>query len=130
MNKELEALSQNNTWTFVKLPPGKRPISCKWVYKIKLKADGSLERYKARLVARGFTQTEGVDYFETYSPVAKVTTIKFILALASCKEWCLHQLDVNNVFLHGDLSEEVYMSLPPGSHHSNSGLVCKLHKSI
>jgi hypothetical protein len=134
MKSELAALELNRTWSIVDLPTGKNPIGCKWVYKIKHNADGSIERYKARLVARGYTQMEGVDYFETFSPVAKLTTVKTLLALACIKGWILEQLDVNNAFLHGDLNEEVYMSLPPGvivpNSGSNSHKVCRLHKSL
>ena len=133
MKTELDSLALNNTWSIVDLPTGKNPIGCRWVYKIKHHADGTIERHKARLVAKRFTQLEGVDYFETFSPVAKLTTVRVLLALAAAKGWFLEQLDVNNAFLHGDLNEEVYMSLPPGfslpnSDHSTK--VCKLHKSL
>ncbi|KAK8653946.1 hypothetical protein V6N13_127927 [Hibiscus sabdariffa] len=114
MKEEILALERNNTWDLVPLPPGKQTIGCKWVYKIKLKSDRSLERYKARLVAKGYTQQPGVDYFDTFSLVAKMTTIRTILTVASAKNWCLQQLDINNAFLHGYLQEEVYMQLPPG----------------
>jgi hypothetical protein len=78
INAELSALSDNNTWTLVNLPSNKRAIGCKWVFKLKLHADGSVERYKARLVAKGFTQTEGIDYLDTFSPVVKMTTVRVL----------------------------------------------------
>ncbi|CAJ2656892.1 unnamed protein product [Trifolium pratense] len=114
MNAELQALQQNKTWIFVDAPPNIKPIGSKWVYKIKHKADGTIERYKARLVAKGYNQVEGVDFFETFSPVAKITTVRTLIALAAINSWHLHQLDVNNAFLHGDLQEDVYMSIPQG----------------
>ncbi|WVZ07545.1 hypothetical protein V8G54_020891 [Vigna mungo] len=114
MNYELYALERNHTWTLVNLPAGKKPISCRWVYRIKHKADGSIDRYKTCLVARGFTQTEGLDYYETFSHVVKITTVRLVLALVAMKKWFLHQLDVDNAFLHGDLIEDVYMKPPPG----------------
>ena len=101
MIAELNALEANNTWILTTLPEGKQPIGCKWVYKVKLKADGSLERYKARLVAKGYTQQEGLDYLETFSPVAKFTSIRLLFAIAVVKGWSLTQLDVNNAFAWG-----------------------------
>jgi len=89
MQKEIEALNNNNTWDLVDLPAGKRTISSKWVYKVKLKSDGTLERFKARLVIRGFTQQYGVDYQEVFSPVVKMSTIRSVIALAASKEWPL-----------------------------------------
>lgn len=128
MSKEIYALEQNNTWILVDLPSDQHCIGCKWVYKIKFKADGSVERYKARLVAKGYTQEEGLDYFDTFSPVAKITTVRVLLAIASVKNWHIHQLDVNNAFLHGDLDETVYMLPPPG--YTDTNKVCKLTKSL
>jgi hypothetical protein len=130
MNNEIQALELNNTWTVVDLPSSKQAIGCKWVYKVKLKSDGTVERYKARLVAKGYTQCEGLDYYETFSPVAKLTTVRTLLAVASARNWHLHQLDVNNAFLHGDLHEEVYMTMPPGFGRKGESKVCKLHKSL
>ena len=89
MTAKIVALEANQTWTLTPLPTGKKPIECKWVYKIKYKADGSIERYKARLVAKGFTQKEGVDYFETFSPVAKMVSVKVLLVVVAIKGWFL-----------------------------------------
>ncbi|GAU29576.1 hypothetical protein TSUD_153260 [Trifolium subterraneum] len=130
MKTELQALQQNNTWTIVYLPPEAKPIGSKWVYKIKRKSDGSIERYKARLVAKGYNQVEGIYYFETFSPVAKMTTIRVVLAIASMQNWFIHQLDVNNAFFHGDLCEDVYMKIPQGLEGFSDDKVCKLTKSL
>jgi hypothetical protein len=103
MHPEIDALNQNNTWIFVDPPANIKPIGSKWVYKVEHKADGSIERYKARLVAKGYNQIEGLDFFDTFSPVAKITTVRTLIALASIKSWHLNQLDVNNAFLHREL---------------------------
>ena len=116
MDKEIKALEVNNTWTLAPLPPGKTAIGCKWVYRIKYFPNGSIERYKARLVAKGFTQKLGLDYFETFSLVTKSVSVRIVLSLAVVKGWVLHQMDINNAFLHGDLVEDVYMSLLLGFH--------------
>jgi hypothetical protein len=111
---EIDALEANHTWTLTAFPPNKKLIGCKWVYKIKYNPDGTVERYKAQLVAKGYNQQEGLDYTETFAPVAKLVTVRVLLALATTHNWHLHQLDVNNAFLHGDLDEDVYMHLPLG----------------
>ena len=102
MDKEIHALEKTSTWVLTSLPDVKRHIHCKWVYKVKLNPDGSVERYKARLVEKGYTQREGLDFLETFSPVAKTVSARVLIALASTKGWPLHQLDINNAFLHRD----------------------------
>ncbi|CAL1377514.1 unnamed protein product [Linum trigynum] len=133
MKEEMNALEENQTWDVVPLPAGVKEIGNKWVYKIKLHADGSLERNKARLVAKGYTQVYGIDFLDTYSPVAKINIVKTFLAVASIKHWILEQLDVSNAFLHGDLVEVVYMKLPLGLEvpsGSNQRMTCRLKKSL
>ncbi|CAN1140144.1 Retrovirus-related Pol polyprotein from transposon TNT 1-94 [Linum perenne] len=130
MQTELQALNDNQTWQIVDCPTGKKPVGCKWVFKVKLHSDGRVERYKARLVAKGFTQIYGVDFLDTFSPVVKMNTVKTLLAVAAVKGWHLEQMDVSNAFLHGDLNEEVFMELPPGSPPHLHGKVCLLQKSL
>nr|KYP60517.1 Retrovirus-related Pol polyprotein from transposon TNT 1-94 [Cajanus cajan] len=131
MDKEIVALEQNQYWIFLTdLPQGKHPIGCKWIYKFKYKADGSIEKYKVRVVAKGYNQQEGEDFFDTFSPIVKYTAIRLILAIATGKQWNLHQLDVNNAFLHGDLKEEVYMIIPLGFKSTKPNQVCKLTKTL
>ena len=130
MEAELQALEENHTWDIVSCPPNVKPIGSKWVYTVKLKSDGSLDRYKARLVALGNKQEYGLDYEETFAPVAKMTTVRTILAIASSKSWPLHQMDVKNAFLNGDVKEEIYMKLPTGMSTTASHEVCKLRRSL
>jgi hypothetical protein len=98
MQEELQALQDNHTWDLVSCPPAVKPIGCKWVYSIKLRSDGTLDRYKARLVALENRQEYGVDYEETFSPVAKMTTVRTIIAIAASQGWPLHQMDVKMLF--------------------------------
>ncbi|KAJ9550705.1 hypothetical protein OSB04_014750 [Centaurea solstitialis] len=129
--EEMTALRKNDTWSLVKLPNGKETLGCRWLFNIKFNADGSINRYKARLVARGFTQTYGVDYSETFAPVAKLNTVRVLMSLAANENWPLYQLDVKNAFLNGNLEEEVFMDIPSGfQNEKNKGLVCRLKRSL
>ena len=127
MHDELQALQDNHTWDIVSCPAGVKLISCKWVYSIKLRFDGSIERHKARLVALRNRQEYGLDYEETFAPVAKMTIVRIVMAINVSKGWLLHQMDVKNAFLHGDLKEEIFMSPPPGLFPSSSVEVCRLN---
>jgi hypothetical protein len=132
MNSEYQALMNNKTWRLVPSPPkGTNVIGCKWVYKIKHKSDGTIDRYKARLVAKEFKQRYGIDYEDTFSPIVKAATIRLVLSLAVSRGWSLRQLDVQNTFLHGVLEEEVYMHQPLGYvDRTHPTYVCKLDKAL
>ena len=131
MEEEYEALIQNKTWHLVPPSKNKNLIDCKWVYRIKKNADGTIDRYKARLIAKGFKQRYGIDYEDTFSPVVKAATIRVVLAISVSRGWSLRQLDVKNAFLHGVLEEEVYMKQPPGFEDSNvPHYICKLDKAL
>jgi hypothetical protein len=123
---EIDALAKNRTWELVDLPPGRKAVKSKWVFK--LKADG---RYRARLVAKGFTQIPGIDFDETFSPVARFESLRLLLALAALEDWEIHQLDVKSAFLNGVLEEEIYMEQPQGFIIAGQETkVCRLHKAI
>ncbi|GKA76472.1 retrovirus-related pol polyprotein from transposon RE1 [Tanacetum coccineum] len=131
MRKELAALHNNDTWTLVPRPENQNVVGSKWLFRTKFCSDGSIERHKARLVAQGFSQIPGLDYSHTFSPVVKATTVRVVLSLAVIYGWKLHQLDVNNAFLHGHLTERVYMEQPPGFTDSRfPNHVCRLNKAI
>ncbi|KAL3498698.1 hypothetical protein ACH5RR_041430 [Cinchona calisaya] len=129
MNDELQALEQMHTWDLVDLPPEKSAVGCKWVYKIKTHSDGTIERYKARLVAKDFAQEHGIDYEETFAPAARLTSVRSLLAVAAIRRWQLFQMDVKNAFLNGDLVEDVYMKPPLGYDHPTDK-VCKLRRAL
>ena len=129
MKEELDPLSKNHTWDLVTLPSGKFVVGCKWIYKIKSRSDGSIERYKARLVAKSFTQEYEIDYEETFAPVARISSVRALLAVAAVSKWELFQMDIKNAFLNGDLSEEVYMQPPPGF-FVELNKVCHLQRAL
>ncbi|RVW31094.1 Retrovirus-related Pol polyprotein from transposon RE1 [Vitis vinifera] len=131
MVDEMAALHSNGTWDLVVLPSGKSTVGCRWVYAVKVGPDGQVDRLKARLVAKGYTQVYGSDYGDTFSPVAKIASVRLLLSMAAMCSWPLYQLDIKNAFLHGDLAEEVYMEQPPGFvAQGESGLVCRLRRSL
>ncbi|MCO5576338.1 hypothetical protein L7F22_030147 [Adiantum nelumboides] len=131
MDEEMDAFYGNETWELVSLPKGNKPIGCRWVYKVKHDSDGSVSRYKAKLVAKGYAQTYGIDYEETFSPMAKMETVRAVFAVAAVKGWILHQMDVKNAFLHGDLQKEVCMEQPQGFQDTgHPNYVCKLQQAL
>ena len=108
------SLFKNQTWDLVPLPSGRKLVRCRWVYMTKSAIDGQINRYKAKLVAKGFQQVHGIDYDETFALVVKMDSIRLALAIAAAKVWEVHQMDMKNAFLHGDLFEEIYMEKPQG----------------
>ncbi len=131
MEEEFNSLMRNGTYTLVPLPSGRNVIRTRWLYKVKCRADGSVERYKARWVAKGFSQLYGVDYDETFAPVVRLENLRLLLALANALNLEIHQMDVDSAFLHAHLTEEIYVTQPEGfvspehPHH-----VCHLLKSL
>ena len=117
MKEELDVLHKTGTWDLVDLPSRKYVIGCKWVYKIKTRSDGTVDRYKARPFAKGFTQEYGIDYEETFAHVAQLSSVRTLIVVSTARKWPLFHMDVKNVFLNGELLEEVYMKLPRGYSH-------------
>lgn len=130
INNELSSLYKNNTWTVIdNIPEGRKPVGCRWIFARKFKSDGSIDKYKARLVAKGYSQHYGVDYTETYAPVAKFASIRTILAIGAALDLEIHQMDVKTAFLHGELEEDVYVTVPDGV-NAPPNAVCKLNRSL
>lgn len=130
MKLEVVAHEELDTWELATLPPGKKAIASQWIHRIKYNADGTVERQKSCLVVCGNKQVAGDDYDETFAPVVKMATVCSLLSLVAEKGWEVHQMDVHNVFLHGDLEEEVYMRLPPRFSHIDPRKICRLRKAI
>jgi hypothetical protein len=131
VRSEMDSIMSNGTWEVVERPYECKPVGCKWVLKKKLRPDGTIDKYKAILVAKGYTQKEGGDFFDTYSPVARLTTIRVLLSLAASHGLLVHQMDVKTTFLNGELEEEIYMDQSEGFVvKGQEGMVCKLVKSF
>ncbi|KAK2398342.1 putative mitochondrial protein [Trifolium repens] len=131
MEEELRSIEKNQTWKLVALPDKKKKIDVKWVFKVKLNPDGTISKHKARLVARGFLQKHGIDYNEVFAPVARIETVRLVVALACRNKWLLYHLDVKSAFLNGPLEEEVFVSQPPGFEiKGKENMVYKLYKAL
>ena len=131
MNSELKSIQDNNTWHYTNLPKGHKAIGLKWVYKVKRDPKGNVVKHKARLVAKRYAQRHGVDYEEVFAPVARLETVRLILALAASGKWEVHHMDVKSAFLNGELQEEVYVKQPPGFENPRyPGKVLKLQKAL
>jgi hypothetical protein len=131
MTEEYQSIIKNDVWEIVPRPKSKDVVSSKWIFKIKHVTDGSIERYKARFIARGFSQKECIDYEETFAPVSRYTSIRTIISLAAKMKWKLHQMDVKTTFLNDVIEEEVYIKQPQGFEVENrKSHVCKLKKAL
>lgn len=131
MDSEIASLKKTGTWELVELPKGRRPITRKWVYKLKLTSSNQIERYKARLVARGFTQVKGFDCEKTFSPVVRMDSVRTLLVIANQLKWTIEQFDVRTAFLNGDITEDIFMQQPQGyEDQERRHMVCKLRKSL
>ena len=128
---EIKSIVKNKTWELVELPAGAKAIGLKWIFKVKRNSDGSINKYKARLVAKGYIQRHGVDFDEVFAPVARIETVRFVIAMAASRGWEIHHLDIKTAFLHGDLKEEVYVSQPEGFvTNGKENKVYKLKKAL
>ncbi|GJZ06505.1 zinc finger, CCHC-type containing protein, partial [Tanacetum coccineum] len=131
INDEIDSIMGKNTWVLADLPSGCKPLGYKWIFKRKLKVDGTIEKFKERLVIYGFKQKSRIDYFDTYAPVTRISTIRLLIAMTLIHNLIIHQMDVKTDFLNGDLDEEVYMNQPQGFiMPGNKNKVCKLIKSL
>lgn len=114
MDAEIQAIQRNDTWELIDPPPNCKVVGVNWIFKTKLKETGEIDKFKARLVAKGYTQEVGIYYSEIFAPVARLETIRTVVALATTKRWGIHQLDIKSTFLHGAINENVYLEQPPG----------------
>ena len=131
MNEEIKSIEKNNTWELSDLPKGQKSICVKWVYKTKLNKDGGIDKYKAQLIAKGYSQEFDIDYKEVFAPVARLDTARLVLSMAVQNSWSIYQLDVKLAFLHGELQEEVYVEQPLGYvKHDSENKVYKLKKAL
>nr|GFD24618.1 zinc finger, CCHC-type [Tanacetum cinerariifolium] len=131
IHDKMDSIMGNNTWVLVDLPPGCKPLGCKWIFKIKLKVNGTIEKFQARLVIQGFRHNSGIDYCDNYALVARINTIRLLIAMASIHNMIIHQMDVKITFLNGELDKEVYMNQPQGFiMPGNENKACKLIKSL
>jgi len=122
MDRKIDTLEKARTWTTVLCPSGKNIVGSKWVFHIKRNSDGTIKKYKARLIARGFTQKLGVDYFDTFSPVVRLTSFRTILAITARNDWEIHTFNFNGAYLNGELNvnEDIFMQPPPGYIRKNN----------
>ena len=131
INDEVESILQNHTWELVDLPPCSKALGYKWIFKKKMKADGSIDKYKVRLVIKGYKQKEGLDYFDTYSPVTRISFIRMLIDIVAIHNLEIHQMDLKTAFLNGDFDEEIYMEQPEGFIvPGQEKKVCRLVKSL
>jgi len=131
MDEEIRSIEKNNTWELVSLPKGHKSIGVKWVYQAKKNAKGEIERYKARLVTKGYSQKAGIDYDEVFAPVAHLETIRLIVSLAAQQKWKIHHMDMKSTFLNGVIEEEVYIEQPLGYKvKGQEDKVLKLNKAL
>ncbi|GKB59137.1 zinc finger, CCHC-type containing protein [Tanacetum coccineum] len=131
INDDMDSIMANNTWVLADLPPGCKPLGYKWIFKRKLKVNGTIKKFKARLVIQGFRQKSRIYYFDIYAPVARISTIRLLITLASIHNLIIHQMDKKRAFLNGELDKEVYMNQPQGFiMRGNENKVCNLIKSF